>query len=100
MFLDIERKLFVVLWNTEFYMGLVVWGQQNIEKTVEFPFADVANVANFHGGIQIPRIWLPKCVSKGRKLHCEVVAENIIVSHHTNGGRGAKSCRLYFEMPM
>ena len=51
MFLDIERKLFVVLWNTKLYMGLVVWGQQNVEKTVEFPFADVADVADFHGGI-------------------------------------------------
>jgi hypothetical protein len=80
MVFHVERQLFVVIWNIEVVMGRMCRGKENIEETVEFASANVADVANFHGGTH-PRIWVPKGMSIGRKFDCKVVAEDIIVGH-------------------
>ena len=51
MVFHVEGQLFVVFWNTEVAMGRMVRGEKNIEETVEFAFANVADVADFYSGI-------------------------------------------------
>ena len=76
----VGSKLFVILWNTK-SMGRIVWAEQNIEKTVELPFPDEADVANCHGRGSTAWTGLPKCVPVGRIFDCKVVPKNVVVGH-------------------
>ena len=51
MFRWVRDKGFMVLWNAEYAMGLVTFRKQSIEQSVEFPFAYVTDITNFHGAI-------------------------------------------------
>src|ERR1700677_1575837 len=79
----VGSKLFVlrILWDTEDSMGRIPWAKQNIKKPVESSFPNETNIANCHGRITTTWIWLPKCVSVGRILCCQVLTKNIVVGH-------------------
>ena len=61
--------------------GLLGLGLQDIEKAVEFPFADEADVADFHGPIRVRWTWVPQRMSKCRKFDRQLFAEDIVVGH-------------------
>ena len=51
MFRCVRDKRFIMLWNAEFAMGGVIRRKESIEKSVEFPFAYITDIANFHRAI-------------------------------------------------
>ena len=83
MFWTLGDKLLIVLWHTEQAMGLIVFGKQSIEKTVEFAFAYVTDVANLHGAIQSPQTWprLPQGMTICRIPDHKLFTKDVIVGH-------------------
>jgi hypothetical protein len=51
MFRCIRDKGFVMLWNAESAMGGVICRKQSVEKSVEFSFAYITDIANFYRAI-------------------------------------------------
>ena len=71
----------MTVWNAKVLMRWVICGQQDIEESVESSLVNVADVANPHDVIKIPRRWLPKCMSVARKPNCKLLAKDIVVGH-------------------
>jgi hypothetical protein len=75
----------MVLWHTEPAMGWMVCWEQSIEKTVEFAFAYVTDVANLNRAIQPPRAWFPQSMTIRGILNRKLFAEYVIVGHTDQG---------------
>jgi hypothetical protein len=75
----------MILWHSESAMGWMVCRKQSIEKTVEFAFAYVADVADFHRAIKPPWVWLPQSMSICRILYRKLFAEGVVVGHAVCG---------------
>jgi len=51
MFRWVRDERFIILWNAKFTMGGVIHRKESIEKSVEFLFANITDIANFHTAI-------------------------------------------------
>jgi hypothetical protein len=80
MIQQIGDKGFMIFWHAELVGGIVCW-QQGVEKAMEFPPAYETDIADLHGPIWVPWIWLPQCMSERRILECKLVAKDVVVGH-------------------
>ena len=60
-------------------MGRMIFGEQDVEKTVEFALANETDIAYLYGRIESPRIWHPQGVSMRSILDCDFFAVNVVV---------------------
>ena len=95
-----RSKWFVILWNTEFFMGWVVGGEQSIEYAVESAFANEANITNLDGK-GLSGIWLPQCIAESGMRDRELIAKSVIVGHESSkleNGLFKEVCEGYTEL--
>jgi hypothetical protein len=78
-----RSKWFVIVWNTEFFMGWVVRGEQSIEYAVEFALANETDITDFDGK-GLSGIWLPQGVAESRMRNRELIAKSVIMCHESS----------------
>jgi len=67
-----------MLW---YVVGLIFYGEQSIEKTVESAIAYETDVADLHRVIRFRWTWLPKSMSVRRILDRKLFAKDIVIGH-------------------
>lgn len=72
--------MFVILWDTESFMGWVVCGEKSIEYAVESAIANEADVTNLDGR-RLSRVRLPQGVAESRMRNRQLIAKSIMVWH-------------------
>ena len=71
-------KWFMALWDTESFVGFMVFREQNIEEAVKLAFPNETDVANLNRWV-ISWIWLPQSMAKSRIRFRNFLAKSIIV---------------------
>jgi hypothetical protein len=94
---ELDFQWFMMFRNTVF-MGRMVFGEQNVEKTVKFALANETDIAYLYGRIKSPRIWHPQSVSMRSILDCDFFAVNVVV--HVESilrSREGRKVSIHFE---